>query len=432
MLGWEFPPILAGGLGQACHDLFQAMSPYVDMTVVLPRSDKEVRLSKIKFIGLNQYGASELEKIKLLQSAPELKDVLYVPVDFSPYPSVEVELQEAPSPIEVSPEHTISITTPTKTRKEVRQLYTDKEPYGNNILEKVATYSQAVEAIARRTNFDIIHAHDWITFPAAVKIKEATGKPLVVHIHSLETDRTGANTRSTVYDIEHSAMVQADCVVPVSQYTKQCILEHYPDVNPDKIMPVHNALSEEVTPYRTEKNIADKIVVFLGRITVQKGPGFLLDVAERVIQKYPDVKFVVAGTGDLFVRVLEEAATRRLGNKFIFTGYLPKDKVGELLAQADVYVMPSQSEPFGLSALEAAKYGIPCVISRQSGVAEIMKHALKADYGDVKGFANYIYALLKYDSLRSEIIENSKQELAHLNWDASARDIVQIYHNLLT
>ncbi len=432
MLGWEFPPILAGGLGQACHDLFQALSPYVDMTVILPQAAKEVELNKIKFIGLNQYGANELEKIKHLQRMPEMRDVLYVPVDFSPYPSIEVEFKEVATPIEVAADYSINITIPPKTQKEVRELYTDKEPYGHNILEKVATYSQAVEAIALQAEFDVIHAHDWVTFPAAVKVKETTGKPLVVHVHSLETDRTGTVENNTVYDIEHSAMVQADCIVPVSDYTKKCILEHYPDVDPDKIMPVHNAISEEVKPFRKPKNIAYKLVVFLGRLTQQKGPVFLLNIAERVVQKYPDVKFVVAGTGDLFVKVLEEAATRRLGSKFIFTGYLPKEKVGELLAQADVYVMPSQSEPFGLSALEAAQYGIPCVISKQSGAAEVMQHALKADYGDAEAFANYIYALLKYEGLRKDIIENSKQEVEKLSWDASANHIVNIYHNLLT
>lgn len=425
MLGWEFPPLLTGGLGQACYGLFKAMSSYADLTVVLPRIEKSITLGNVDFIGLNTLGKKEIDAQRNEFAYERFAEVAYVESDLHPYP-VEVSYS-------IYPSEGFELSVPSKTLEEVRALYSTNVAYGSNILEKVATYAEVVTQIALTKDFDVIHAHDWITFPAALNIKKLTGKPLVVHVHSLETDRVGLEAAQSrhnlVYEIEQSAMKQADVVIPVSKFTKQCIIEHY-GIDDSKIAPVYNAL-EPTEPFRAEKKIDDKLVVFLGRVTHQKGPEYLIEVAEKLTQRIPDVKFVIAGTGDKLKSMLEETASKRLGNKFIFTGFLSKSQVNNLLAQADAYVMPSVSEPFGLSAIEAAQFGLPCVLSRQSGAAEFLSSVLKADYWDTDQFANYLYALLTYPTLGKEMVKNTRKEISRLSWDLSARQVLEVYNQLL-
>ncbi|HRH36084.1 MAG TPA: glycosyltransferase family 4 protein, partial [Catalimonadaceae bacterium] len=318
-----------------------------------------------------------------------------------------------------------------KAPEAIRALYSTNEPYGPNIMQKVATYAEVVSNMALEMDFDVIHAHDWITYPAAVKIKEKTGKPLVIHIHSLETDRVGEKAKgewNRVFEVERIGMEKADRIIPVSRYTQECAMEHY-GIPEHKFFPVHNAI-DPVPTIRIPNQSGEKLVLFLGRVTFQKGPDFMVETAWKLLQVYPNVMFFVAGVGDLLDELKQKVLERRIDHKFVFAGFLSKTNVRRILSQADVYFMPSVSEPFGLSALEAAQFDVPCVISSQSGVSEVLPNALKADYWDTEKFANYIYGLLNYDGIREDVVARTKKDIASLSWDDSAQDVMEIYQTL--
>jgi glycosyltransferase involved in cell wall biosynthesis len=267
--------------------------------------------------------------------------------------------------------------------------------------------------------------------PAAIRLKELTGKPLVLHVHSLETDRIGEFhdfSNNAVFELERMGMEQADRVVPVSEYTKKCAIKNY-GIDPAKLMPVYNAINPAET-FRIEKPNDEKLVVFLGRITYQKGPEFMIESATKLLSKYKKVKFAVAGTGDKLDHLKAMVAQRGLKDKFVFTGFLPTPSVKQLLAQADVYFMPSVSEPFGLSALEAAQFDVPVIVSTQSGVSEVLPNTLQADFWDTDKFANFLFALLNYEGLRKDLIENTKKDISILTWDESAQNVLEVYAQL--
>lgn len=424
MLGWEFPPVLTGGLGTACYGLCKNLSNYADITLLIPRSESKDQLENVKILGMNYVGLDPEIKFDT-QPAYEtfVTRVEYIPGDFNPYPTYTGyyrEFQEkAVIPVEDNSEA-------------VRWLYSTDEPYGANIMEKVAVFEKIATAVALNHDFDVIHAHDWITYPAALRIKQMTGKPLVMHIHSLETDRVGPHAKyqeNAVYDIERNGMQHADLLMPVSQYTAQCAMEHY-GIWPGKFRPVHNGIDPSET-FRIEKKPGEKIVLFLGRITYQKGPEFMAETAFKLLKKFSNVKFFVAGKGDQLEKLKQLTADAGIGDKFHFAGFLNKKQVEEILAQTDVYFMPSVSEPFGLSALEAAQFGNPVVLSAQSGVAEVLPHSLKADYWDTDRFANYIYALLNYDGIRDELTTHTLEDLDEITWDDSAKMVYRVYQEAL-
>jgi hypothetical protein len=285
--------------------------------------------------------------------------------------------------------------------------------------------------MALEMDFDVIHAHDWITYPAAVRIKEMTGKPLVVHVHSLETDRVGEKAKgdwNRVFEVELKGMQKADRVIPVSRYTQDCATEHY-GIAEEKFYPVHNAIDPAET-FRVPNLSGEKLVLFLGRVTFQKGPEFMVETAYKLLQVYPNVMFFVAGVGDMMDDLKKKVLERGIDHKFVFAGFLSKTNVRKILAQADVYFMPSVSEPFGLSALEAAQFDVPCVISRQSGVAEVLPNALNADFWDTETFANYIYGLLNYEGIRKDMVNRTRKDIAQLTWDDSARDVMEVYESI--
>lgn len=447
MLGWEFPPFLTGGLGQACYGIAKALGSLVDLTLIIPRSEPSYILDNVNIIGLNQLTEEDIRIERLKYSLQEITEVIFVATDLSPYPIPVMKTIKHIEEIAEEVENTIDA-------KEVRELYTSGNNYGVNIMEKVATFAEVVVNIAEKREFDVIYAHDWLTFQAGIQLKRLTGKPLVVHIHSLETDRIGMGARSPqnkVYHIEYDGMSMADLIIPVSYFTKAQILEHYPFIDESKIFPVHNAIDPlpetNITPAKMLKEEPEKLgqygytkkeatsnqkmVLFLGRITYQKGPEFLLETAEKLLKKDKEVTFVIAGAGDQQRWLTDEVAKRKLGEHFIFTGFLTKARVHELLERVDVYFMPSVSEPFGLSALEAAQHEIPAVLSKQSGVSEILNNVLKADCWDANKFANYLYALLHYNGIRELLAEASKKEVDRLTWENTATQIVSLFEKHL-
>jgi glycosyltransferase involved in cell wall biosynthesis len=320
-----------------------------------------------------------------------------------------------------------------KERKEEKRyrLFDISEHYGPNLVAEVVRYGEVAGVIAGQQTFDVIHAHDWMTIFAGLHAKKISGKPLILHVHALEFDRSGEHVNQDIYDIERLGMSMADRIVAVSHYTKNVIVNRY-GVHADKVAVVHNAVSraEAGDVYKVERNADKKIVLFLGRITFQKGPDYFVEAAAKVLKEIPDVTFVMAGAGDMMPRMIKRVAELGIGKNFHFTGFLQGAEVEQIFTMSDLYVMPSVSEPFGISPLEAMVYDVPVIISRQSGVSEILRHALKVDFWDVKEMANKIIAILKYPSLSDEIVERSREEVRNIRWEHAAEKIADVYRSV--
>ncbi|MFN0244305.1 MAG: glycosyltransferase [Planctomycetota bacterium] len=304
--------------------------------------------------------------------------------------------------------------------------------YGPDLMSEVARFALAVGHIARTQTFDVIHAHDWMTVPAGLVAARITRKPLVVHVHACEYDRSGEHVNSRVRDIEQLGLDGADRVVCVSHYTKNIVRTRY-RVDPAKLRVVHNAVthSQQVEILHVEKPIEEPIVLFLGRVTFQKGPDYFLEAAARVVKKDPHVKFVMSGSGDMLPVMIERSARLGLARHMHFTGFLKGADVERMYAMADIYVMPSVSEPFGISPLEAMALDTPVIMSRQSGVSEILRNALKVDFWDVDDMANKILALLRYSALREQLVEEGRDEIQNIRWDYPAGLVRDIYRELV-
>lgn len=304
--------------------------------------------------------------------------------------------------------------------------------YGKNLMEEVRRYAIVASAIARNNTFDVIHAHDWLTYLAGIEAKRVSGKPLVVHMHATEFDRSGENINQQVYAIEREGMEAADIVVAVSHLTRNIVISRY-GISPEKVITVHNGVEPPVDEARIKikKHLKEKIVTFLGRITYQKGPEYFIEAAHKVLQKDSNVRFVMAGSGDLLPKMIRRVAQLKIATHFHFTGFLKGDDVDRMFGLSDVYVMPSVSEPFGISPLEAMRSSVPVIISKQSGVAEVLKHALKIDYWDVDAMADAIYGLLNYPSLSGMFRTHGKTEVENIKWDQAGIKVKNIYKQFL-
>lgn len=412
MLGWEFPPILTGGLGPACYGLAKALAPFTDLKIILPKSDLHFKMKRVNIIGLNHFHFDEATDEMVLD-------------DFRRFLSEEWIDEAQPQHAELRIPYADNEVPGTETH----DLFNQQDSYGPDIMRKVKAYVGMVQQLSGKIDFDVIHAHDWVTFPAAVELKKNSGKPLLVHIHSLETDRAHSDARNPVYHIEHQGMLKADRVLPVSAYTKSTIISHY-GISAEKIFPVYNAI-ENTDIYRAERKDNEKKILFLGRITRQKGPEFLLETMIKLCSKAGDVKFIIAGNGDQAEWLRDKVAAAGLQEQVEFTGFIKRDKITALLAEADAYFMPSVSEPFGLSALEAAQFNVPCVISKQSGVSEVLHNVLKADCWDTDKFANYLYAVCHYNGLRETMVQLTANDVKNISWDNAAREVLKSYKHLV-
>ena len=304
--------------------------------------------------------------------------------------------------------------------------------YPSNLNEEINNYSIIAGQVARAEEFDIIHAHDWLTYPAGIAAKEATGKPLVVHVHATDFDRSGGRVNPVVFDIEKRGMEAADKVITVSNLTRNTVIEKY-GIPADKVVTVYNAVDPIRSDYNNfvHKGLDEKIVTFLGRITMQKGPEFFIEAAHKVLQKMDNVRFVMAGNGDMMEKMVRRAASLKIMDKFSFTGFLRGHDVYSMLRMSDLYVMPSVSEPFGISPLEAMQSNVPVLISYQSGVAEILTYAIKTDFWDVDAMADAMYGVLNYPSLGKMFAKYGKEEVDSLKWENSARQIKKVYDSVV-
>jgi glycogen(starch) synthase len=484
MFGWEFPPFKTGGLGTACHGLTRGLKHMgIAVTFVVPKSSGAEESEHVKVIGTGDvridpevYTRGQLVEVPEAVEVIDARDIragpeetedythvrlVKVNVPLSPYarPEQHLEVQEVwrgnqrklPETSEPSDKvverQEIHEKNPSKTqeaRHERQREVTvvskpsvktsgDGELYGKSLFEEIEEYTSKAKIIAGTEKFDIIHAHDWMTFQAGIEARKVSGKPLVVHIHSTEYDRTGGwSANPVIHDIEQAGAREADRVIAVSNRTRQTIVENY-SIPSEKISVVYNAI-DAGDPMRNgpaERHLKKKTVLFLGRMTLQKGPDYFLEAASKVLKKEPDVMFVMAGSGDMMYKVIERAGDLNIGHKVLFTGFLRGPEVDRMYDMADVYVMPSVSEPFGIVPLEAMSHGVPVIISRQSGVSEVIKHALKVDFWDVDKLADRIISVLRYRALRDMLGENGKSEMSSFSWDNSATQCINVYSKTL-
>ncbi len=421
MFGWEFPPHISGGLGTACYGLTKGLvNNQVEVLFVMPSATGDEDQSAVKIID-----ASDVE---VTERYPDVKDFLekvqFIRIGSNMIPYVDPrEFSEMMTHLQEGQIHDFKFGLSKKFK------FSGK--YGTNLMEEVARYALVAAEIAGRYDYDVIHAHDWLTYLAGIAAKRISGKPLVVHMHATEFDRSGQNINTEVYDIERIGMREADAVIAVSHLTRNIVIGKY-GINPEKVFTVHNAVDfQGFKNVQVERGVPEKIVTFLGRITYQKGPEYFIEAAKKVIKSYPDVRFVMAGNGDLFNRCIRHVAKLRMADRFHFTGFLKGTEVKEMFAYSDVYVMPSVSEPFGISPLEAMRSNVPVIISKQSGVAEVLRHAIKVDFWDIDAMADAIYALLSYPALSKVAIENGLEEVNSLKWDAAAYSVKEIYASVL-
>lgn len=413
MFGWEFPPHILGGLGTASYGITKgiAQNGDMDITFVIPKPWGDEPKEYAKIIGANctpvawrdvnwDYVQGRIGNVMDPQLYYDLRDHIYS--DFNYMNTNDLGC------IEFSGR------------------------YPDNLLEEINNYSIVAGVIARTIPCDIIHAHDWLTYPAGIHAKQVTGKPLVIHVHATDFDRSRGHVNSTVFNIERDGMIHADHIITVSNLTRRTVIEHY-GIPPEKVTTVHNAvepLSQEYLEIKPPHK-HDKVVTFLGRITMQKGPEYFVEAAAQVLHKMHNVQFVMAGSGDMMEKMINLAAKRDIADRFHFTGFLKGKQVYEMLAASDVYIMPSVSEPFGISPLEAMQMGVPSIISKQSGCAEILDNVIKVDYWDTNAIADAVYSILMYPAMYKQLRDHGRDEVGRIVWKKAGAKIIDIYKRLV-
>jgi glycosyltransferase involved in cell wall biosynthesis len=409
MFGWEFPPRMSGGLGTACYGMTAALAGLGHrITFVLPQDGEAGAAPFLDLVSASGVPVSDNYRDDGMETLLRRLTLRPLPSLLHPY-------------LDPGHYHTLYLS-------ERKRFPETARVYGPDLIAEVLRYGRAGGVLARTLSFDVIHAHDWMTVPAALLARRISRRPLVLHIHSLEYDRSGENVNEEILSIEREGVEKADRIIAVSHRTKRMIAERY-TIPPEKISVVYNAVTrtEAQRAYRTERPGERKMVLFLGRITFQKGPDYFVEAAAQVLHVLPDVTFVMAGAGDMMGRMIERVAELGIGDRFHFTGFLQGEEIERIFSLSDLYVMPSVSEPFGISPLEAMMYDVPVILSRQSGVSEILKHALKVNFWDVREMAAKIIAVLKHPVLAGEMAEKAREELRKIRWETAAERIAAIY-----
>lgn len=475
MLGWEFPPHISGGLGTACQGIVNALGSMPDTKVIFvaPKVFGDEKARGTVFAGANKYverhttilkrkvrmvvPQNDSDNNQIAEVVDEIKTALadskdkliYIETASMLHPYMQAEqierilVKKHINPDKVWFDADGKLVTKIKgKKKEIKLSYSDLQElegkrqkfeftgkYTSNLYTETGMFARVASQIAQNYDFDVIHAHDWLTYEAGVAIKKATGKPLVVHVHATEYDRSGGFVNDRVYNVEQHGMQEADAVVTVSNLTKDIVVKKY-NIPEKKVKTVYNAVDFSPVKHEPKSKNDYRIVTFLGRITHQKGPEYFLKAAYYVLQKLSNVRFVMAGNGDMYHAMIREAARIGIADKLMFTDFLDRNEVRKLFAISDVFVMPSVSEPFGIVPLEAARSGVPVIISNQSGVSEILDFALKVDYWDVKALANAIYSIVKYPVLGKFLSQKGKDAVVNMKWDDCAQGLLHIYEEL--
>ena len=414
MFGWEFPPHILGGLGTASYGLTKGMSQQDDLeiTFCIPKPWGDEDQSFLRIIGMNStpvvwknvgwdYVKGRVGSYMDPQLFYDLRDHIYA--DFNYLNTNDLGC------IEFSGR------------------------YPDNLHEEINNYSIVAGVVARQQEFDIIHSHDWLTYPAGIHAKQVSGKPLVIHVHATDFDRSRGNVNPTVYAIEKNGMDNADHIMCVSELTRQTVIHKYFQ-DPKKVSTVHNAvspLSQEIQDIVPQKNPSEKVVTFLGRITMQKGPEYFVEAAALVLKRSRNIRFVMAGSGDMLNAMINMAAERGIADRFHFPGFQRGRQVYEAYKNSDVFVMPSVSEPFGIAPLEAMQCGTPSIISKQSGCGEILDKVIKTDYWDINAMADAIYSICTNESLFKYLQEEGKKEVDGITWEKVGLRIRALYEDVL-
>lgn len=393
MLGWEFPPFIKGGLGPATADLSKELAKRGhNITFALPY---KLPVSSGDF------------NIIFAGDKPEYSDELLYRHH---YASVEI----------------LQSTTLTETEKKIKI---------KSLLDEVLLYAQRLKKMIKDIDYDIVHAHDWLTMPSGIVAKQDGKKGLVSHIHSSEFYRSGGSTgNKNVFAIEHQGIHSSDKIICISNHVKHVITKHY-QASEGKISVVHNGVAwhswkVDYEQIRRLKERHKKIVLSLGRLTIQKGIDYLLQAAKLVVEKDPDVLFIIVGGGDMQDQLMHFAAEEGLMKNLIFTGWIKQDEASKYYAAADLFVMPSVAEPFGLVAMEAALFDTPVIMSHTSGAADVFKHCLKTDFWDTRMLASHILAVVNYKSLKEEMTKNGKKNVGFVTWEKAAKQVEDIYKQL--
>ena len=421
MFGWEFPPQITGGLGTACYGITKSLATQnVNVLFVVPKTfgNEDGRFATLQ-------DAGEIPAKYLGANSKDFwRNVVYkeIPANITPYLSTEnfTGKQKA--------HFSRSITGNSPANSDFTPF---SGSYGENLWNEIDRYSFAASLVAKKETFDLIHAHDWLTFPAATAAKKISGKPLVVHVHATEFDRSGSNINRDIFDIEKQGMDLADKIISVSDYTRNILIDRY-GIPPYKIVTIHNGVDKFTNPFIHESKSTEdrKIVTFLGRITYQKGPGYFIEAAYKVLQKQSNVEFVMAGSGDLKDKIVKQVESLGISAKVSFPGFLKNDDIKELFSHTDVYVMPSVSEPFGISPLEALQSEVPVILSRQSGVSEVIKYAIKVDYWNTDALSDAIYGVLNHKALSDFLAVKGNQEVNKMEWRNAGMEIVDLYKSI--
>ena len=413
MFGWEFPPHILGGLGTASYGLTKGMAENgnMDISFVIPKPHGDEDKSFANIIGACttpiawrdpdwDYVQSRIGNVMNPQLYYDLRSHIYADFNYMNVNDLGC--------IEFSGR------------------------YPDNLLEEINNYSIVAGVIARTLDFDIIHSHDWLTYPAGIHAKQVSGKPLVIHVHATDFDRSRGNVNPTVFGIEKDGMTNADHIITVSNLTRQTVIEKY-GIDPAKVTTVHNAvepLSDELKNVQVPK-MKEKIVTFLGRKKKKKGPEYFVEAAAKVLQKVHNVRFVMAGSGDMMEKMIDLAAQKDIADRFHFPGFQKGKQVYEMLKASDVYIMPSVSEPFGISPLEAMQMGVPSIISKQSGCAEILNHVIKIDFWDIDAMADAIYSIISYPAMYNQMHEEGLAEVDGIQWKKAGKKVIDIYNKIL-
>ena len=414
MFGWEYPPHVFGGLATANYGITQGLKAQSDLEITLclphPFGDEEKNAAKIIDLGSVPIAWRDpawdtvVERIGTKMDPQiyfQMRDHIYADFNYMPV-------------------------------NDMGCLYFSPG-YTGNLPEEINNYSIVAGVVARAEEFDIIHAHDWLTFPAGVHAKQVSGKPLVIHVHATDFDRSRGQVNPTVYSIEKNGMDNADCIMCVSELTRQTVIKHYHQ-DPAKCVAMHNAvypLSEELQAIPRKENTKEKTVTFLGRITMQKGPEYFVEAAALVLKRTKNIRFCMAGSGDKMEEMIDLAANLGIADKFHFPGFQRGRQVYEAYKQSDVFVMPSVSEPFGIAPLEAMQCGCPCIISKQSGCGEILDKVIKTDYWDIEAMADAMYAVCTNEGLFKYLQEEGLKEVDQITWEKVGLRIYDCYKKVL-
>lgn len=419
MFGWEFPPFKSGGLGTACYGLTKELAKNnTKIDFVIPKAPFDIQGEHVDLLVANNF---EYDGINCESDC-----------------GIDIKTIDSPiTPYMTFSEYDFEITK--RTKEIIKQRIKikpskddDTAVYGKNLAQEVLRYTQKAKLVAAYSDFDVINCHDWMTFKAGIEAKKISGKPLVAHIHATEFDRCPEGANEFVYNLEREGFENADIIIANSHLTKRNVVNHY-GIDPEKVKVVHLGIEQNEDEYKIQehKKTNEKIVLFLGRITHQKGPDYFLKAAKEVLKYEPDTKFVVAGNGNMLNQMIESSCEMGLSKNMSFAGFLQGKDVHKAFQMADVYVMPSVSEPFGLTPLESIKNGTPTIISKQSGISEIFNNTLKCDFWDIHKLTNQIVSVIRYNALNQELIQNAKNEVKTLGWEQPAIKCKEVFQEAI-